>query len=78
MNEANSSKFVTKKWNIVNYQSNESYDVEKKIIYDTVVLKSNLYEFNDAYILVRGDVTIIAHQATQVAFKNCYEQQFME
>ena len=52
--------------------------LKKKIIYDTEVLKSNLYEFNDAYILVRGDVTIIAHQATQVAFKNCYEQQFME
>ena len=52
--------------------------LKKKIISDTDVLKSNLYEFNDAYILVRGDVTIIAHQATQVAFKNCYEQQFME
>ena len=52
--------------------------LKKKIIYDTEVSKSNLYEFNDAYILVRGDVTIIAHQATQVAFKNCYEQQFME
>ena len=52
--------------------------LKKKIISDTEVLKSNLYEFNDAYILVRGDVTIIAHQATQVAFKNCYEQQFME
>ena len=52
--------------------------LKKKIIYDTEVSKSNLYEFNDAYILVRGDVTIIAHQTTQVAFKNCYEQQFME
>ena len=52
--------------------------LKKKIFSDTEVLKSNLYEFNDAYILVRGDVTIIAHQATQVAFKNCYEQQFME
>ena len=52
--------------------------LKKKIISDTEVLKSNLYEFNDAYILVRGDVTIIAHQATQVAFKNCYEKQFME
>ena len=52
--------------------------LKKKIIYDIEVLKLNLSEFNDAYILVRGDVTIIAHQATQVAFKTCYEQQFME
>ena len=32
-------------------------------------LKSNLYDYNDTYILVRGDITIIGHQATQVAFK---------
>ena len=34
-------------------------------------MKSNLCDYNDAYILVRGDVTIIGHQVTQVAFKNC-------
>ena len=34
------------------------------------MLKSNLYDFNNAYILVRGDVTFIGNQVTQVAFKN--------
>ena len=34
-------------------------------------MKSDLCDYNDAYILVRGDVTIIGHQVTQVAFKNC-------
>ena len=29
------------------------------------------YDFNNAYILVRCDITIIGHQVTQVAFKNC-------
>ena len=42
----------------------------KRIIYNTEVLKSNLYDFNNAYILVRGDVTFIGKQVTQVAFKN--------
>ena len=35
------------------------------------VLKSNLCDYNDAYILVGGNSTIIGHQVTQVAFKNC-------
>ena len=71
LNEPNDSKFVTRKWSIVNDQSNVNYDVGNKIIYNTDVLKSNLCDFNDAYILVRGDITVIAVPATQVSFKNC-------
>ena len=52
LNEASDSKFVTKKWNIVNDQSNAKYDVENEIIYNTEVLKSNLCDYNDAFILV--------------------------
>ena len=37
----------------------------------TEVLKSNLCNYKDAYILVRGDITAAAGHATQVAFKNC-------
>ena len=41
-------------------------------IYSTEVLKSNLYHFNDDYILVRGDIVTTAHDnSTPVAFKNC-------
>ena len=32
---------------------------------------STLCEFNDGYILVRGNIAIIGHQVTEVAFKNC-------
>ena len=59
------SKFVTRKWNII------SDNVGNYIIYNTAVLKSILCDYNDFYILVRGDITIIRHQVTQVAFKNC-------
>ena len=31
LNEASDSKFVTRKWNIVNDQSNANYDVENEI-----------------------------------------------
>ena len=36
----------------------------------TDVLKCNLSDYNDAYILVRSDITVAADPATQVAFKN--------
>ena len=71
LNESNYSKFVTRKWKIVNDQSNANYDVGNKTIYNTWVLKSNTCDCKDACILVRGNVTIIGHQATQVAFKYC-------
>ena len=35
-----------------------------KCTYNTKVLKSNLCDNIDAYILVRGEITIIGHQAT--------------
>ena len=74
-NEAIYFKFVTRKWNIVknivNYQSNENYNVGNEIIYDTEVLKSNLCDYNDAYILVTGTITVTAAPAIQVSFINC-------
>ena len=42
LNKANQSKFVTRKWNIANDQSNANYVLGNKIIYNTEVLKSNL------------------------------------
>ena len=71
LNEASNSKYVTRKWNIVNDNSKSNYDVGNEIIYNEEVLKSNFCHCNDAYILVGGDVTVTAAPTTQVAFKNC-------
>ena len=68
-NEAKDSKFVTRKWNIANFSSKANYDVANEITYNLEVLKSNLCDFNDAYILERDSITIIGHQVTQAAFK---------
>ena len=54
LNEASNSKFVTRKYNIFNDQSNAYYDIANQIIYNTEVLKSNISEYNNAFILVRG------------------------
>ena len=58
MNEASDSRFLVRKWNIVNDQSNGIYDVGNEIIHNTELLKSNLCDKQDAYILVRSDITI--------------------
>ena len=71
MNEANDSEFVTRKWNIANDNSKSNFDAGNEIVYNTKVLNSNLCDYNDAYILVRGYITVGANPATQVVFKNC-------
>ena len=71
LNEADDCKFVTRKWNIVNDQSNANYDVRNEVIYSREVLKFNLCDYNDVYILVRGDIFVGRNFAPEVGFKNC-------
>ena len=71
MNEANDSKFVTRKWNILNDHSKTNYNATNEIVYNTEILKSNLHDYYDSCILVRGDITVTAAPQTQVVFKNC-------
>ena len=51
-------KFVTKKWIDVYDQSQGNYDVNKEIRIKTSMLRSDLCDFSDAYILVTGDFTV--------------------
>ena len=71
LNEANDSKFFTRKWNIVNDNSKANYGIGNEITYKTQVLKSSLCDNNNAYILVTGDITIIGDNGHGGDFKNC-------
>ena len=51
-------KFVTKKWVEVYDQSQENYDVNKEIRIKTSMLRSDLCDFSDAYIVVKGTITV--------------------
>ena len=55
----------------VSDNSNANYGVGNEIVYNAEVSKCNFCDYNDAYILARGNITIIGHQVTQVAFTNC-------
>ena len=71
-----SLKFATRKWYVINDQNNTDYgDGDENgttIKFETKVIKSNLCDYSDAYILVTGDITATGGDAnTRVAFKNC-------
>ena len=71
-----SSKFATRKWYVINDQSNTDYSEENEdsatVKFETKVIKSNLCDYSDAYILVTGDIADTGRDAnTKVAFKNC-------
>ena len=51
-------KFVTKKWIEVYDQSKGNYNVNKEIRIKTSMLRSDLCDFSDTYIVVKGDITV--------------------
>ena len=76
------SKFRTKNWVQMNYQSRGLHNTKSDIKLKTIILKSSLCDYSDAYILVKGRITIngagddaAARQADErdkvVIFKNC-------
>ena len=50
--------FVTKKWIEVFDQSEGNYNVNKEVRIKTSMLRSDLCDFSDAYIVVKGNVTV--------------------
>ena len=76
------SKFRTKNWVEINGESRGTCNVNSQIKFKTAMLKSSLCDYSDAYILVKGTITITragdnaaARQADErdkgVVFKNC-------
>ena len=53
------SKFVTREYVKVNSLSN-TYNENKSIRFKTPMLRSNLCDYSDAYILVKGIITVTA------------------
>ena len=75
-----SKHFATKKCYIINDENNTNYGVNKNtsadnpdtIKYDTRVLKPNLCDYTETYILIDGTIRADAANAnTRLALKNC-------
>ena len=74
------SKFKTKSWVEINDKSRGTYNVNGQIKFKTTMLKSSLCDYSDAYILVKGTITVNNTAAAdadannankKVIFKNC-------
>ena len=52
------SKFRTKNWMEINDRSQGVYNTNSNIRFKTAMLKSSLCDYTDAYILVKGRITI--------------------
>ena len=76
------SKFRTRNWVEINDESRGAYNVNNQIKFKTTMLKSSLCDYSDAYILVKGTITINGRRADAAArqtgergkgisFKNC-------
>ena len=62
-------KFVTKKWIEVYDQSQGNYNVNKQIRIKTSMLRSDLCDFSDVYIVVKGDIIVSKKRFTASDFE---------
>ena len=73
--DTDSKHFATKKWYIINDENNTNYGVNKGTGADnpdTRVLKPNLCDYAEAYILVNGTIRAAAANAnTRLSLTNC-------
>ena len=74
------SKFKTRKWIEINDDSIGTYNAGSQIRFKTTMLKYNLCDYSDAYIHVKGTITVNDTAAAdadannthkKVIFKNC-------
>ena len=74
------SKFRTRNWVEINDESRGAYNVNSQIKFKTTMLKSCLCDYSDAYILVKGTISVnntaaagaaVNNDDKKVIFKNC-------
>ena len=74
------SKLRTRNWVEINDDIRGAYPANKQIRFKTAMLRSSLCDYRDAYILVKGNITVNSAAAAgaaanntdeEVIFKNC-------
>ena len=73
------SKFRTNNWVKINDESRKACNVNSQIKFKTTMLKSSLYDYSDAQILVKGTITVNNtgtaaapnNRSKKVIFKSC-------
>ena len=74
------SKFRTRNWVEINDEPRGAYNVNSQIKFKTTILKSSLCDYIDAYILIKGTISVnntaaagaaVNNTNKKVIFKNC-------
>ena len=65
------SKFSAKNWVEIYDDSRGTYNTNSQIKFKTSMLKSSLCDYSDAYILVKGTISVVNTADAEVIFKNC-------
>ena len=65
------SKFSAKNWVEIYDDSHGTYNTNSQIKFKTSMLKSSLCDYSDAYILVKGTISVVNTADAEVIFKNC-------
>ena len=74
------SKFRSRNWVEINDEIRGAYSPNKQIRFKTAMLRSSLCDYSDAYILVKGNITVnntaddgaaANNTNKKVIFKNC-------
>ena len=77
------AKFRTKNWVVINNKSHGTYNTNSQIKFKTSMLRSHLYDYSHAYILVSGTIAVentsskstsgaaVNNPNIEVLFKNC-------
>ena len=69
------SKFRTRNWVEINDDVRGAYSPNKQIRFKKAMLRSSLCDYGDAYILVKGNISVdntaANNTAKKVIFKNC-------
>ena len=58
LNDSSVSKFVIKKWVEANDLSSCQYSVNKNLRFKTSMLRSDLCDYSDAYVVVKARITV--------------------
>ena len=64
------SKFTTRNWVQINDDIRGAYSPNKQIRFKTSMLRSSLCDYSDAYILVKGNITVNNTAAAGAAAAN--------
>ena len=64
------SKFRTRNWVEINDEARGTYSPNKQIKFKTSMLRSNLCDYGDAYILVKGNITVNNNDGAAAAASN--------